>query len=86
MEGLLVKDKNFWSIKYPKQSKLPSKHLGSLSLNFKTEAIKSLNPFHMDGFGDLCQVQCNILWVYVHSRTFFFWEEDRQLLLDWIHA
>lgn len=42
MGGLLVKDKNFWSIKYPKQSKLPSKHLGSLSLNFKIEAIKDL--------------------------------------------
>lgn len=42
MGGLSVKDKSFWSIKYPKQSKLPSKNLGSLSLNSKTEAVKDL--------------------------------------------
>lgn len=34
MGGLLVRDKNFWIIKYPKQSELPSKHFGSPSLNF----------------------------------------------------
>lgn len=80
MGGPLVRDKNFGIIKYPKQSELPSKHV-----NFKTGAInlRSLNPFHMDGFHDPCQVQCKILWVHVLS---FFWEEDWQLLLDWVHA
>lgn len=50
MGGLLVRDKNFWIIKYPKQSELPTKHFGSHSLNLKTGAInlRSLNPFHMD--------------------------------------
>lgn len=39
MGGFLVRDKNFWIIKYSKQSELPSKHL-----NFKTGAMKISEP------------------------------------------
>lgn len=90
MRGLLVRDRKFWIIKhgYPKHSELPSKHLGSPSSNCKTLAInlRSLNPFHKDEYGDVCQVQRKILWVYVCTRTLFFWEEEWQLLLDWAYA
>lgn len=88
MGGILVRDKNFWFIKYPKQCKLPSKHFGSPSLNFKIGStnLRSLNPFHMDGFGNPCQVKCKNLWMYAYTCKFFFWEDDWQLLLDWVHA
>lgn len=41
MGGLLVRDKNFWVINYPKQTVLPSKHFGSFSLNVTIEAISA---------------------------------------------
>lgn len=80
MRGLLVRDKNFWIRKYSKHSELCSMHFGS-PLKFKRGAINlgSLNPFLKDGYGDPCQIQCKILWVYVYTCVFCFFFLGRGL-------
>ena len=72
----LVKDEKFWIMKYPKQSNLPSKQLGSLSLNLKTEAIKDLwTPSTWMGlviFVKFNATSCGYMYTCIHIYIYIF--------------